>query len=186
MPRRRGLLPSRRLLLVRGQHRAVAVADRQLDRLGQPVANPLANHHAIDHRLDVVRPLADQLGRLVDVDHLAVDPGAEEAGLANRLEHVAMLALAAADHRREDHRPRPVAQGEQVLEDLLGRLLPDRLAALVTNRLAQPRHQQPQVVVDLGHRGHRAPRVGRAGALVDRDRRLQARRSDRRRAAPVG
>ena len=44
----------------------------------------------------------------------------------------------------------------------------------VAARLAQPGVEQPQVIVDLGDRGHRAPRVVAAGPLVDRDRRLQA------------
>ena len=35
-------------------------------------------------------------------------------------------------------------------------------------------HEQPQVVVDLGDRADRAPRVRRRRLLVDRDRRLQA------------
>ena len=72
------------------------------------------------------------------------------------------------------HRLGPGRQCQQIGDDLLGRLLPDRRAALVAMGLAQPGHQQPQVVVDLGDRGHRAARVLAAGPLVDRDRRLQA------------
>ena len=40
--------------------------------------------------------------------------------------------------------------------------------------LAQPRVQQPQIIVDLGDGGHRAAGIMAAGALVDGDRRLQA------------
>ena len=40
-------------------------------------------------------------------------------------------------------------------------------------RLADPRPQQPQVVVDLGHRADRRARVARGRLLVDRDRRRE-------------
>ena len=117
---------------------------------------------------------ATRAGGLVHVDHLAVDPGAEEAQLADRLEHVVVLALSPADQRREDHHPRAGAQFQQGVENLLGRLLADRLAALVAARLAQPGEQQPQIVVDFGDRGHGAAGIVAAGPLVDRDRRLKA------------
>ena len=60
------------------------------------------------------------------------------------------------------------------VENLLRRLATDRLAALRAMRHADAGHQQPQIVVNLGDRRDRAARVLRAGALVDRNRRLQA------------
>jgi acetoacetate decarboxylase len=60
------------------------------------------------------------------------------------------------------------------LLDLLGRLLPDRLAALIARRLADARHQQPQIIVDLRHGRHRAARIRIGRPLVDADCRLQA------------
>ena len=113
-------------------------------------------------------------GGSFDVDHRAVDPGPQETGLADRLEHLRVLPLAAADQGGQDHHPRALGPRQQRVEDLLGRLLADRRAALVAGGLAQPGVQQPQVVVDLGDRGHRAPRIVAAGPLVDRNRRLQA------------
>ena len=44
---------------------------------------------------------------------------------------------------------------------------------IVAVRLADPRPQQPQVVVDLGHRADGRARVARGRLLVDRDRRRQ-------------
>ena len=68
----------------------------------------------------------------------------------------------------------PGGSADSSANDLLGRLLLDRRAALVAMRRAQPGHQQPQMVVDLGHRGHGAARILAAGPLIDRNRRLQA------------
>ena len=168
------LLRFRLLLLVNGQHQPFAVSNGQLDRLGQPAADTRANHHAIDHGLDMVRLVAVRLGRVVYVDHVAVQPRADEPGLANRGKHVLMPALAAANHRGQDHRPRAVRKREQLVEDLFGGLLPDRLAALVAVRLAQPCKKQPQIVVDFGDRGHRAAGIPDGRPLVDRNRRLKA------------
>ena len=113
--------------------------------------------------------------RIVHVDHLAVDPGAEEARPCGSIsKHVLVLALSPADQRRQDHHPRAGAQLQQGVEDLLGRLLADRLAALIASRLAQPGEQQPQVIVDFGDRGHGAAGIVAARPLVDRDRRLKA------------
>ena len=63
---------------------------------------------------------------------------------------------------------------QQLRLDFFGRLLADRSAALVTERFAQAGHQQPQVIVNFGDRGHRAARIRLPGTLIDRYRRLQA------------
>ena len=67
----------------------------------------------------------------------------------------------------------PVRQRHDPVQDLLRRLLPNQRAALVAVRLAQAGHQQPQVIVDLRDRGHRAARILIARTLVDADRRLE-------------
>ena len=93
---------------------------------------------------------------------------------AHLLEQPPVLALAPADHRRHDHEPRALGQGQHAVGDLLQRLAGDRRAAVVAVRLTDPRPQQAQVVVDLGHRPDRRARVARGRLLVDRDRRPQA------------
>ena len=116
----------------------------------------------------------DERRHLVERIGDAVDPHPHEAGLLDRLEHVAVRAAPAAHHRREDHHPRLLRQRANRLLDLGRRLLRDRRAALRTGHVAHPGHQQPQVVVDLGDRGDRAARIRIAQPLVDGDRRLQA------------
>ena len=75
---------------------------------------------------------------------------------------------------REDHELRALLERHDLVDDLLGRLRGDRPAAVVAVRLADPRPQQAQVVVDLGDRADRRARVARRRLLVDRDRRRQA------------
>ena len=150
------------------------MADCQIYRFPHPLVDTLADHHPVDHGLDVVRLPSGKLGRFVYVDHLAVDPGAHEAGLADLVDHLAMFAPPPANDGRHNHRPRTRGHIHDVFENHLRRLLTDRFAALVTNRVAQPGHQQPQVIVDLGHRGHRAAGVADACPLVNGNCRLQS------------
>ncbi len=58
--------------LITGDQRPFAVRERQLNRLGQPVANAFANHNAIDHRLDRVILPRLKLRWMLDIDHLAI------------------------------------------------------------------------------------------------------------------
>src|SRR5204863_48161 len=90
------------------------------------------------------------------------------------LELLAVLALAAADERRQDHEARSVPELQHLVDDLLGRLAADRAAADVAVRMSDPGPEQPQIVVDLGHRPDRGARVAGGRLLIDRDGRRQA------------
>ena len=82
--------------------------------------------------------------------------------------------LRPADDRRQHHEAGALGQRHHVVDDLLDRLAGDRLAAAVAVRVADPRPEQAQVVVDLGDGADRRPRVSRGRLLVDRDRRREA------------
>ena len=114
------------------------------------------------------------LGGSVSWHDLAVDPGPREALALQLLEQVGVLALAAADHRREHLVPGALRQLEQPVDDLLRALPGDRLAADRAVRRPGAGEQQPQVVVDLGDGADRRPRVAVGRLLVDRHRRRQA------------
>ncbi len=66
----------------------------------------------------------------------------------------------------------PFRQRQHLVDDLLDALALDRVAVRAM-RDADPREQQPQVVVDLGDRADRRARVAAGALLVDRDRRRQ-------------
>ena len=145
-----------------------------LQRLGEALAHPLLHHQPVDDDRDVVLVLLVELDLLVEPAQLAVDHRARVALGAHLLEQLPVLALALADHRRQDHEPGALRERHHVVGDLLDRLAGDRRAALEAVRLADPRPEQAQVVVDLGHRADRRARVARGRLLVDRDRRRQA------------
>ena len=196
------LLERRRLAVARrrgDQDDALAEAERGLDRVGQPagvrirddlaglrVDRPavrrargalgrlgVADDVAVDDDLDRVALVLVELRRVGDVDDLAVDPDADEALPPGAVEDPVALGLAVLDQRAEDEQPRALRQRQDLVDDLLDGLALDRVAVRAV-RDADPREQQPQVVVDLGDGPDRRARVARGALLVDRDRRRQA------------
>ena len=109
----------------------------------------------------------------VQPDHRPVHPGPGVPLGLQLAQQLAVLALAAADHRRQHLEPGALVQLEHPVHDLLRALPGDRPAADRAVRLAHPRVQQPQVVVDLGDRADGRPRVAAGRLLVDRHRRGQ-------------
>ena len=157
---------------------ATGQAEGGLDRVGEPalgrrVVGPLGDE-PVDDDVDGVLDLLLELGRLGEGDDLAVDAGAGEALGLQLGEEVDVLALAGAHDRREHLEAGALGQLEQPVDDLLRALPGDRLAADRAVRPAGPGEEQAEVVVDLGDRADRGPRVAVGRLLVDRDRRRQA------------
>ena len=151
----------------------VRECDRGLDRVGQALAHVVAHDQAVDHDRDVVLVALVEHDRFLEQADAVVDPHAREAFGAQLLELLAVLALAPAHDRRHHHEARAVRQLHHLVDDLLRRLPHDRPPADRAVRLADPRPQQAQVVVDLGHRADGRARVARGRLLVDRDRRRE-------------
>ena len=148
---------------------------RRLDRLREPQPQVGAHHEPVDDDLDRVLELLVELGHaLLEDVLLAVDLDAREALADQVLEDVLVLALAVADDRRVDREARPLLELEHLVDDRVEALPRDRLAADRAVRPPDPRVEQAQVVVDLGHRADRRARVARGRLLVDGDRRAEA------------
>ena len=109
------------------------IAERHVDRFRQPAANARARRQPIDDDLDVVPHLAIEREVVGERHDAAIDAGPHEALLPQVLEQVAVLALLAANHRREHGELRPGRQRQNAADDLLARLGRDRPAALAGN-----------------------------------------------------
>ena len=134
----------------------------------------LLDREPVDHHLDGVLLLLVERRRVVERVDLAVDPGPGEALGLQLPEQLDVLALAAADDRREHLEPGALLEGHHPVDDLLRRLPLDRGVADRAVRPAGAGVEQAEVVVDLGDRADgRAGVLGR-GLLVDRDRRATA------------
>ena len=170
--------PARLSVLVadpRDVHDPLAQVERRLDRVGQPRPRRPPDDGAVDHDLDPVLAAVGQLGRLVQVNRLAIDPHPGEArGPQVVPERLVGLVVAALD-RRHHVDLRPLGQVQHLLDDLVGRLRADRDVALRAVRLPQPGEEDAQVIVDLGDGADRRPRALAGRLLLDADRRREAR-----------
>ena len=88
-------------------------------------------------------------------------------------ELLAVFALAAAHHRRQQIEPRALGQRQHAVDHLRDGLAFDRQARGGRVGHADARPQQPHVVVDLGDGADGRARIFRGGLLLDRDRRRQ-------------
>ncbi len=84
-----------------------------------------------------------------------------------------MLALAALDHRGQQHQLAALGQGQHLIDHLRDGAGLEVLAVFGTARRAGTSEQQAQVVVDLGDGADRGARVVGGGLLLDGDRRRQ-------------
>jgi hypothetical protein len=80
-----------------------------------------------------------ELDLLVHSTQRAIHPDPAVALEAELLEELLELALAAADDGRHHHEARPLLQGHDAIGDLLHGLPLDRLTALRTVRMPDPR-----------------------------------------------
>ena len=85
----------------------------------------------------------------------AVDARTDVAQPFGLVEDVAVFALAALHHRRGDEQSRALGEEQDLVGDLLDRLLADLAAAIRTVRMPDARIHEAQVVVDLGDGAHR-------------------------------
>ena len=160
-------------LLMAGDQHAFAMLDGEPQGFGESRFGVGLDDDSIHNRFDRMVLARIERREAFDVAQLAVDPHANETGFANRFEDRLMLALAASNHRGEQHQTRAFREADQPLLNLLGRLLADRLAALMAFRLAEPRIKQAEEIVDLGRGGDSAARVAGPDPLIDADCRRQ-------------
>ena len=91
-----------------------------LGRLG------VADDVAVDDDLDRMALVLVELGRVGDVVLLTVDADAHEALPSGGVDDPIALGLAVLDQRAEHEEPRPLRQGEHLVDDLLDALALDR------------------------------------------------------------
>ncbi|MPM73968.1 hypothetical protein SDC9_120953 [bioreactor metagenome] len=138
-----------------------------LHRVGEPTGNVGPDHEPVHNDLDVVLFVLLQLNFFRKLVERAVHPAADVAGFARVLEHLSVFALPGAHHGSQYLNPRPLRQGQHLIDDLVDGLLPDFLAALGAVGRAHPCPEQTQVIVNFGYRAHGGARIFGGGLLVD-------------------
>src|SRR5205807_575415 len=99
---------------------------------------------------------------------------AHEAGAANLVPQRVVFLLPAPLDGGHQIEPRALGEGQDFLDDLIGRLRADRNVTIGTVRLAEAGVQNAQVIVDFGDRAHGRARALAGGLLLDADGRRQA------------
>ena len=157
------------------QGRAFGQVAGDLQAVREPGGDAGSDLEPVDDHFDGVLLLLVQVGEAVgEVQHLAVDPGADVAALHEVGQELAVLALARPHHRRQELDPGALLERQDLVRHLLDGLAGDGQAAGHAHRLAHPGIEQAQVVVDLGHRGHGGAGVLAGGLLLDGNGRGQA------------
>ena len=110
-----------------------------------------------------------------NLDDPAVDTRPDEAQLARTGQHVFVKPLAATHDRRQNAELLVAEVGLYQIKNAAAALSRQRLAAVHTVLHADLGVQQPQIVRDFGHRGHRRVPPAPAHALFNGDRRRNAR-----------
>ena len=129
----------------------------------------MLDQQAVNDGFDgVVAPLVE-LDLFVERDQLAVNARAQEAVLAELLQLLLELALAAAHDGREHHHALAFGQREDAVDDLLDRLARDGRAADVDSAAGRGGEEEAEVVVDFRHRADGRARAARDGLLLDGD-----------------
>ena len=157
-----------------GDGAAFGVGEGGFEGFRKAPAQILAHLDAIDHHLDAVTAVLVEHRQVVEFMDDAIHAYPHEALGAQFDEQVGLLALAAADHRGDDHQLGFFGQGQyrvHHLRDALG--LEGVLGVIRAVGRAGAGVQQAQVVVDFGDRADGGARVVAGGLLLDGNGRRQ-------------
>ena len=143
---------------------------RVLDGIRKSPLDPLLDDQSVDHDLDIVLDVLLQFDVLGHVVEIAVDAKAHIAGPSGPVDDLLVFALPPADDRSQDLDPGALRELHNAVHHLVYGLSCDLPAAVGAVGNADPRVEQPEIVVDLRHGSHRRPGVPVGGFLVDGDR----------------
>ena len=148
-------------------HGTLALTHGLLERGHDAFARVVGDHQTVDHQIDVVDLVTVELHARRDLADLAVDARIDVSAFGQRLEHLAIVALAALhDGSHERHLAAREALEDQIADLLVGVVH----HLLVGNGRIGARGagiEQAQEVVDLGDGAHRRTGVLVGGLLLD-------------------
>ena len=100
-----------------------------------------------------------QFRGVIQINHNAVNPGANEPVTQQLLENVQMLTLALGDYWRQHHDPAAFWQRQNLVHHLAHGLSVQCQIVGRTAWLTHPGKQQPEIVVDFGNGANGGARV---------------------------
>ncbi len=153
---------------------ALAPAQGQFHRVGQPGAHVVADHQTIHHQIDGVLLVLVQRGHFLNIQNarlfaLRGYAYAHKTFGLKLLEAIGMGAFLQLDQRGHDDDLFAFRQGHDVRDDFVRRTRLDGRAALDTIGLAEPGEEHAQKVVDFRHRAHCGTGVAACRLLFKRN-----------------
>ncbi|OPY59888.1 MAG: hypothetical protein A4E57_04634 [Syntrophorhabdaceae bacterium PtaU1.Bin034] len=147
------------------------LVEGQLDRFKQATLDTLPDGDPVNDHVYVVFLLLVEDDILVQIDDLSVQLDPRKALFSEIVDLFPVLAFPSPHNRGEHGKLRAGAEGKDGIHDLRRVLAFDLLAAAVAVYMAEPGKEEPQVVIDLGHRTDGRSRVPADALLLDADRR---------------
>ena len=155
-------------------HQAAGFLEGDLHGVAEPLPFRVLGGHLVDEELDEVLVVALELGDGVQLVERPVDANLGEARAPQAREELLVGPLAAADQGRVDRHALARALAQDLADDGGGGAALDAFSTARAMRDPDPSEEKAQMVVDLGHRGHRRAGVARGVALLDGDGRGEA------------
>src|SRR6185437_10486898 len=140
-----------------------------LDGLLEALGNALFDEQAVDDDFDGVVAATVERGRFVEIHKIAVDARTNEPSASKFLEFFFVLAFASANNGSEDHDAFVGTQRKNGLDNLLGGLARDGLAAIGAMWRADGTVNHAQVIVNFRDGADGGARRPRGGFLLDGD-----------------
>ena len=154
----------------RDQHQAVGQLGGGFDRSFQALLDAGLYQQAVDDHFDgVISALVERRNIIVERAQHAIDARAHETLARQFFQVLLVFALAPAHDGRHHHDAIFRPQREHVLQNLLGGLPRNGIAADRAVRNADRRIQQAQIIVDFRDGADRRARTAAGGFLLDRN-----------------
>ena len=150
-------------------HHPLGMVQCGLQGIGKTALNPLLDHDTVDDDVDVMLLLLVQLDLFGQLTQHPIDDDPGEPLLAQLVEFLLVLPLAASDHGRQQGQPGGGGQGHDLVHHLGDGLGGDLLAARGAVGMADAGEQKAQIVVDLRDRADGGAGVLAGGLLFDGD-----------------
>ncbi len=151
------------------RNEAACELQRCFDGLFEPLRNARLQQQAVDHDFYGVILAAVERRRFVQIYEVSVNSRADVAFFRILLQFLFVFAFASAHDGRENHHAVIRLERQHGLNNLLGGLPGDGLAAIRAVRRADGAVNHAQIIVNFGDRAHGGAGRARGGLLLDGD-----------------
>ena len=152
----------------RSCHNAVPDFQRCFRRISQPLHNTFLDDNPVYHHFNAVFLILFQLNRIIQRIQCSVRPNTDISFLSKLFQKLLMCSLFLGNYRSEKHQLCSLRQSQKRINNLINRLLSNRLSAVRTISPACMGIKHTEVVMNFRHCSHRGAGIMTGGFLIDR------------------